>query len=145
MGLTHHIALLDSYMLSEWRYSKIPPETTWEAVGALSAYLVSWSQFYPLHCLLLYQEQTKVLHLMHIDLWIRFHGVPSLSHICFNKCQFPHLGFELTSSVPAVGGRFPLQHFESGINNTLLVVLHWHNWERLEHLKTVLWILICIK
>ena len=41
------------------------------------------SQFYPLHCLLLPQEQTQVLPLMHIHLWIRFHGVPSLSHICF--------------------------------------------------------------
>ena len=41
------------------------------------------SQFYPLHCLLLPQEQTQVLPLTHIHLWIRFHGVPSLSHICF--------------------------------------------------------------
>ena len=51
--------------------------------GSTVCLSVYCSQFYPLHCLLLPQEQTKVLPLMHIHLWIRFHGVPSLSHICF--------------------------------------------------------------
>ena len=51
--------------------------------GSTVCLSVYWSQFYPLHCFLLPQEQTKVLPLMHIDMWVRFHSVPSLSHICF--------------------------------------------------------------
>lgn len=113
--------------------------------GSIVCLSVSWSHFYPLHCLLLPQEQTKVLPLIHIYLWIRLCGVASLSHIYFNKCQFLHLGLfflELYLLCAGPQGEFPSSKFWIRYKqNTLLVVLHWHNWDRLEHLKRVLWIL----